>query len=176
MSPTKRVSAEHLRQGLRLGLMAGAAGGLVEIVWIALYGMLTGKDTTVIARSISDVLSALWTVSPLAGAPVMTGIAIHMVAAIGLGIGLAFAFRALREARWAPANAYAFALPALSAVWGFNFLVVLPLLSPHFDDLHRSFVDVVPYPVSLGSKLLFGLAVAATLQRHTRRSAILVRA
>jgi hypothetical protein len=41
-----------------------------------------------------------------------------------------------------------------------NFLLVLPYLNPHF-------VDLLPYSVTLASKLLFGLA-AATVFRIER--------
>jgi len=45
----------------------------------------------------------------------------------------------------------AFMLAALAGVWAVNFFVVLPIVSP-------SFVHIVPYAVSLTSKLLFGVA------------------
>jgi hypothetical protein len=48
-------------------------------------------------------------------------------------------------------------LAALFCVWAINFFVVLPLVSP-------SFLDMVSYPASLMSKLLFGLAAAETFR------------
>ena len=48
-------------------------------------------------------------------------------------------------------------LTALAGVWAINFFVVLPIVSP-------AFVHVVPYAVSLTSKLLFGVAAAAVLR------------
>jgi hypothetical protein len=54
-------------------------------------------------------------------------------------------------------------LPILACVWAINFFVVLPLISP-------AFVTLVPYPVSLVSKLLFGVAAAAVLRHHARGS------
>ena len=51
-----------------------------------------------------------------------------------------------------------FAFAALAAVWAINFFVILPVLSP-------AFVHLVPYSVSLMSKLLFGFAAAETLRR-----------
>jgi hypothetical protein len=65
-------------------------------------------------------------------------------------------------------------LPALCAVWGINFFVILPLMSSVFLDLHASFVELIPYPVSLASKLLFGLAAAAVLDRQAGWSAACV--
>lgn len=55
-------------------------------------------------------------------------------------------------------------LLALTIVWGINFFVVLPLLSPYFVDLNRSFVELIPYPASLTSKLMFGLTAAVVLR------------
>jgi hypothetical protein len=52
---------------------------------------------------------------------------------------------------------YATVSTALLIVWAINFFVVLPFVSP-------GFVDVVPYAVSLLSKLLFGIAAAWTFQ------------
>jgi hypothetical protein len=43
-------------------------------------------------------------------------------------------------------------------VWAVNFFVVLPVINPQF-------VDLVPYAISLVSKVLFGVAAAGTLQR-----------
>ena len=50
-------------------------------------------------------------------------------------------------------------LAALAGVWAINFFVVLPIVSP-------AFVHMVPYAVSLTSKLLFGVAAAAVLRRQ----------
>ena len=50
-------------------------------------------------------------------------------------------------------------IAALAGVWALNFFVVLPIISP-------AFVHLVPYAVSLTSKLLFGVAAAATLRRQ----------
>ena len=50
-------------------------------------------------------------------------------------------------------------LAALVSVWAVNFFVVLPIISP-------AFVHLAPYPVSLMSKVLFGLAAAEALRRQ----------
>ena len=50
-------------------------------------------------------------------------------------------------------------LVALVGVWAVNFFVVLPGISP-------AFIHLVPYPVSLMSKILFGLAAAEALRRQ----------
>jgi hypothetical protein len=86
-----------------------------------------------------------------------------MMLAVALGIALAFSWTALSE-RWPTrANAYAVMPVALAAVWAINFLIILPLIDPHF-------VQIVPYSVSLISKLLFGVAAAAALSHPRRKS------
>lgn len=157
-----------------LGCLVGVAGGLAEILWITVYGAVTGSEIAEVARSISAVVSAFVPVAPLITEPVASGIAVHMVAAISLGIGLAFVWRALSVHCSAAANGSAFMLLALTIVWGINFFVVLPLLSPYFVDLDRSFVELIPYPASLISKLMFGLTAAVVLRGKADGQPVLV--
>jgi len=140
---------------VRYGIVAGTAGGLAEIAWVALYAGATGGDAAVLARGVTSAagVSAL-----LPDSPVALCIVVHMALAVTLGIALAFARRTLCEQRRAPGHAYPFA--ALAGVWAINFFVILPIVSP-------AFVHMVPYAVSLTSKLLFGVAAAAALQWHT---------
>ena len=149
--------------------------GGAEILWIGAYGTLTGSDIAEVARSISTVVKAALPVSALITVPVASGIAIHMLAAIALGIALAFTWRELSARKSVSGDEYAFMPAVLAIVWGFNFFVALPLISPYFVDLHRSFIEIVPYPVSLVSKLLFGLAAAAVLNREASCRPILIR-
>ena len=77
--------------------------------------------------------------------------------AVTLGIGLVFAWRAMTS-RGAQAGAlFPFMMAALAGIWAINFFVVLPVVSP-------AFVGLVPYSVSLVSKLLFGLAAASAFR------------
>ena len=149
------------------GALAGAAGGLAEILWITLYGSLSGSDAAEVARAISLVVGLALPSSALIAAPVAAGVAIHMIIAVGLGIALVFAWCALTY-RSSAIDEYAFMLAALALVWVFNFYVVLPLIGASVADPTRVAVDVVPYPVSLLSKLLFGLAAAAMLRYGVR--------
>jgi hypothetical protein len=160
----------HLSQWTKLagyGALAGAAGGLAEILWITLYGSLTGSDAAEVARAISLVVGVALPSTALIAAPVVAGITIHMVIAIGLGIALVFAWCALTRYRSSTIDEYAFMLAALALVWVLNFYVVLPLIGASVADPTRVVVDVVPYPVSLLSKLWFGLAAAAMLRYGT---------
>lgn len=139
---------------VRHGIVAGAAGGLAEVAWVALYAGATGGNAALVARGVTSAagVSAL-----LPAAPVALGITVHMTLALALGVALSCTWRALREHRPTLSNPYPFALAALAGVWAINFFVVLPIVSP-------AFVHMVPYAVSLASKLLFGIASAAALQ------------
>ena len=86
------------------------------------------------------------------------GIGVHMALAVMLGVVLAFAWQALAAKRGLT-NPYPFMLAALAGVWAVNFFVVLPIVSP-------SFVHIVPYAVSLTSKLLFGVAAAEIVRNQ----------
>ncbi len=163
----------HPSGTVRQGIIAGLAGGLAEIAWVASYGTLTDCETTQVARTISAVVGPMIPGTVSISAPVAFGITVHMIAAVFLGVALVFIWRWLSDRYRYAIDVYGFMLGALVAVWAVNFFVVLPLMSPSFMDLNRSFVDLIPYPVSLGSKLLFGLAAATTLRHRARdRSAM----
>jgi hypothetical protein len=139
---------------VRQGVVAGAAGGLAEIAWVALYASVTGGDAALLAKGVT---SAAGVRALLPSSPVILGIIVHMSLAAIVGILLAFAWRELRE-QWPAVRAlYPAALAALASIWALNFFVVLPIVSP-------TFVHLVPYTVSLTSKLLFGIAAAVALQ------------
>ena len=91
-------------------------------------------------------------------APVAMGIAVHMVFAVLLGVALAGLWQVLARRDSRGSGLYAVALAVLATIWAINFFVILPVVSP-------AFVLLVPYSVSLTSKLLFGLAAAETLRR-----------
>ncbi len=139
---------------LRTGIVAGLSGGIAEILWVTLYAGLTGSDAAVVARGVT---TAAGVGALLPAAPATLGVVVHMALAVALGVGLSFAWRALAADRPGPTNLYTFMLAALIAVWALNFLIVLPIVSP-------AFVHVVPYAVSLTSKLLFGVAAAESVR------------
>jgi hypothetical protein len=142
---------------VRHGCVAGAAGGLAEIVWVALYAGITGGDAAILARGVT---SAAGVRALMPASPVMLGVVVHMSLAVVVGLLLAFAWRELREQWPSLRSPFPFALAALAGIWALNFFVVLPMVSP-------AFVHLVPYGVSLTSKLLFGVAAAAALQWQT---------
>ena len=149
---------------IQRGLAAGLAGGLAEILWVSLYSEMTGGNAAIIARGVTTAagLSAM-----LPESPVAIGIITHMVLAAALGVALAFAWQFLAARSQSGAGRYLLVLTALLGVWTMNFFVILPLLSP-------AFIVLLPYSVSLTSKLLFGIAAAETLRRTTAQ--VVVRA
>ena len=135
---------------LKAALLAGAAGGSAEMLWIAAYGTLARTDALGVAREVTA------TVFPgaagLAAAPLI-GIAIHMLLSLALGLILAKMLLGFGRS-----SLMAAAVGALGCVWALNFLVVLPLVNP-------AFVTLMPFAVTLASKLLFGAAFGWTLKR-----------
>jgi hypothetical protein len=145
----------HL-ETLRYGVVAGAAGGLAEIAWVTLYAGATGGNAAVLARSVTTAAGVSALLPALSTA---LGVTVHMALAVILGIALAFAWRAFSSNRSPATSLFAFMLTALAGVWAANFFVVLPVVSP-------AFVHLMPYSISLISKMLFGLAAAEVLRRQ----------
>ena len=135
---------------LECALFGGAAGGTAEILWIAAYGSASPASALEVARGVTATV--LPAAAELAAAPLI-GIAIHMVLSLALGLILAKMLLGL-----ARGSLMTGALGALACVWALNFLVVLPLVNP-------AFVTLMPFSVTLASKLLFGAALGWTLQR-----------
>ena len=152
-----RIRHEHLMQTVRYGVLLGIVGGIAEIIWIAFYGLFAGGSAVAVARAVSSTVSTALPGVSFEVAPVAYRIVIHMALAIGLGVALVFAWRVLTEQRQHRVNEYAFMVAALATVWAFNFFILLPLIDP-------AFVALMPYPASLLSKLLFGVAGAAMLR------------
>lgn len=136
---------------IAIGVLAGLAGGLAEIIWIWAYAALTNGDAAVVARAVTNAVPFNQDISPVA-----SGVGIHMGLAAILGVAVALAIRPVAGSLHG-IGLYATVSAVLAVVWAVNFLVVLPLVSPQF-------VDVVPYAVSFLSKLLFGVAAAWTFQ------------
>ena len=150
------IEPKTVLETTRLGIVAGVAGGLAEIAWVTLYAGATSADPATFASGVTTAagLSALFP-----AAPVAVGVTVHMALAVTLGIGLSFGWRALSWHRLDAAGPFPFMLAALVGVWAINFFAVLPIISP-------AFIHLAPYPVSLISKVLFGLAAAEALRRQ----------
>lgn len=140
---------------VQLGVIAGIAGACAEVAWVALYAALSGSDAVEVAREVASAVSGGAVTSALAG------FAVHMLLGAALGLALALAWRSLAPRLVVP-GLFGFALVVLAALWKVNFFVVLPAISP-------SFVHLLPYAVSLSSKLLFAAAAAAVLGSTRRK-------
>jgi hypothetical protein len=151
MSSHRTLTRPGMGQGfLRTGLCIGLAGGLAEIGVVWLYSALTGGDAAMIARHVGYAIG-------LGGASAATGIAIHMGLAAVLGVGLLAALQTVAGRSARDRVVFPFMLASLAIVWTFNFFVLLPVLSPDF-------VHLLPYGLTLASKLSFGLTAAVTLR------------
>ena len=140
---------------LRRLATAGLAGALAEVLWIALFCAASGRSTNGVLREISATVlagsvDAAW--APAAG--IIVHFALGVLIAIGFGVIVREGL--LRGA--APRAQFIAALVGLAIVWAINFFVLLPVLNP-------AFVTIVPLSASLVSKLLFGVAMAMTLDR-----------
>jgi len=135
-------------------LLAGLAGGIAEILWVMMWSAVTPLQAATVAVEITRTVGpGMFAATPLA---VETGLIIHL--AISLVLGLVFAAvigNRLRQQYGNP-GLLAGSVMVLALIWAINFLVVLPVLNPVF-------VTLMPYTVTLGSKLLFGLAMGAVL-------------
>lgn len=139
----------------KYGLLAGTAGGLAEIAWVSFYAAISGGNAATLARGVT---TAAGVTALLPAAPVTAGIAVHMMLALLLGVALAYAWQTVSRRGGDTRSLYGFMLASLAAVWAINFFIVLPVVS-------APFIHLVPYSVSLMSKLLFGIAAAETLRR-----------
>jgi len=134
-------------------ILAGLAGAMAEVLWVTLFCALTPVSGGEVLRQIAGsifpgMIASAW-------APAL-GLVLHF--ALGVAVAYAFAFVIWQAfARRAGVGAtLAMALLVLVAIWAFNFLVLLPVLNAEF-------VRLLPYTVTFGSKVLFGIAMAATL-------------
>lgn len=137
-------------QRVKLAVAAGAAGGIAEVMWISAATTALGMDGWAVARAVGASFPTLLSSS---FTPWM-GLLIHLLLSVALGI----LFVETIGRRLRPAPLFMAALASLAAVWAFNFLILLPLI-------HPSFVTLLPHPVTLISKLFFGLAMAVVLVR-----------
>lgn len=154
-----RVRSSRFAKTLLVGTYAGIAGGLAEIGWIALYGTVTGASTEPVARGV--VASVIPALAASSWSPWL-GVLIHLGLAIGLGLGLALALQLFTRDGQAGDFTFGAVILALAAVWAVNFFVALPRINPEF-------VRLLPYGVTLLSKLLFGLSAAAVFRADRRR-------
>jgi hypothetical protein len=158
METTMNAANSLAIETLRIGAFAGVAGGFAEVVWIGSYGVATGTPVEPVARGIAA--SILPTVVESSSAAAWLGLLIHLGLAIALGLCLAFVLRHVSCRAGTTHSELGLVMLTLTAVWAMNFLVALQYINP-------AFVGLLPYSVTLLSKLLFGLS-AATVFRVDR--------
>jgi hypothetical protein len=149
MSIYSTLDRSEASQGvLSTGLLIGLAGGLAEILVVCLYSAFTGGDAATVARQVASAVG-------LDGSSAASGVAVHMGLAVALGIVLSAILQILTalsdRATWP------FMMGSLAAVWAINFFIVLPIVSP-------GFVHLLPYAITLASKLAFGVAAAEAVR------------
>ena len=137
-----------------IAVIAGLCGGLAEIAWIGSYTYASSIPAAGIAR---EIAATVFPGGTGAWAAPLTGVGLHLVLSAALGVSFVAALRLVLRRPVASARAeWALAAGALSVVWLVNFLWVLPALNPEFTTL-------LPYGVTLASKLLFATAMAGVL-------------
>jgi hypothetical protein len=134
-------------------MLAGLAGGVSEIFWIGIYSAVTHVSGLEISRQITATIIPAWT--NLSIAP-MLGVVFHLA----LSIVLAYCcYQVLIEPvcrRFGLVVIMPGSVVVLAGVWLINFLVLLPVINPAFTTL-------LPFLVTLASKMLFGLVMGAVL-------------
>lgn len=140
---------------LYLVTLAGLAGGLSEIFWIGMYSTVTNSSGLEVARQITASLVPAW--ADLSIAPVL-GITIHLALSVMLAFLCCTAlieplFRHLGRA-WILHGSMAL----LACVWAINFFIILPVINP-------AFVTLLPFLVTLASKMLFGWTMGSVLAK-----------
>jgi len=133
------------------GLAIGIVGGFAEVAVVASYGLGSNVSVTNVGRQIASAVGL-----DIGGA--WTGLAVHMALAAALGIALMASWSVTQRNMTDATSLYLFATGTLAAIWGINFFIVLPVLSP-------GFVTVLPYSVTLFSKLMFGVSAGMCIRR-----------
>jgi hypothetical protein len=144
---------------LRVGAVGGLIGGVAEIAWIAVYGVATATPVAPVARGIVATFAPWLSTTPWT---IPLALAIHLALAAGLGVALAIALRLMSQRATGGLFEFATPLIALAGVWVINFLVLLPKVNPGFTHL-------LPFEVTLISKLLFGLSTAVVFREQSLR-------
>jgi len=173
LSPSRARVADgsHFRKGpnmdriadnrnvLAVGLLAGLSGGAAEVAWVSLYSNATETSGMIVAQQVTA--SVVPAAAGLPAAPLL-GIAIHMLLSVVLGLAFAVTIWRLAAPRLGAAAFLATAAFSLALVWAINFFVVLPMLNP-------AFVTLMPYGITLASKVLFGITMGSVLLRTAPR-------
>jgi hypothetical protein len=142
-------------------VLAGLAGGMAEVTWVAAWCAVSPLAGGAVLGGITASVFPAWADATFA--PTL-GLLIHFTLSVALALAFGLAFARSRAVARGAGSLLSASVLALAAVWTFNFFVLLPAINP-------AFVTLMPYPVTLISKLLFGVAMGAVLLRAPARSA-----
>ena len=129
-------------------LLAGVAGGTVEVVWVVLFCLMSPLQSSLVAAEITRSF-----LPQVAGfSAVMAGLIIHYVLAVMIAGAFAMTLSRVLRNRTSVPTILAVSGAALVAIWATNFFLILPAINPDF-------VTLMPYTVTLISKLGFGITM-----------------
>lgn len=134
-----------MEKHIKAGALAGIAGGVVEVIFMAIYCALTGKDGM---EMLGLVAYTFFDGGALSGLSIHLGLSVLIGLAFGLVVYSAERFNVV--VRYPVAIASGVAM--LIVIWAFNFFVLLPSINPEF-------VAFVPLEAAFFSKLSFGLTL-----------------
>lgn len=150
----------------KLILLAGIAGGLAEILWIASHSGAGRVDGAMVAQ---QVVASFWPAAVEWSFASALGVIIHLALSIALA-AMAVPLLSRITARHSGAGVtLVSAMLMLAVVWKVNFFIILPLVNPTFTSL-------MPHSVTLVSKLLFGMAMGLVMYNLPRRKALIMTA
>ena len=129
-------------------VLAGIAGGTVEIIW----GMLYCFGSTLQASLVSEEVARSFLPGMAGLAAVIAGVAIHYVLALLIAGIAGIAYLRIFAGDIDEPATFATSITALVFVWALNFFVILPVVNPVF-------VTLMPFTVTLISKVGFGIAM-----------------
>ncbi len=137
----------------RIVIIAGIAGGMMEVLWVSLYSLFSSVSVAEIARQVTASLFPF--VTELSVAPLL-GLGIHLL--LSLVLALLFVSIVLKPVftRYGTPGIMISSVITLALVWKVNFFIILPVLNP-------SFISLMPLIVTFISKLLFGAVMGWTL-------------
>ncbi|HSP49207.1 MAG TPA: hypothetical protein VLN61_03290, partial [Pseudolabrys sp.] len=73
------ISRLGFSEAFKRAVIAGAAGGLAEVIWVSLYAAVTGGDAAIVARGVT---TAVGVTALLPESAVGMGVTVHMVLAV----------------------------------------------------------------------------------------------
>ena len=157
--------ANNTRSLHRTLALAGLAGGMAEVIWVALYCAVTPLSGTRVLREITASFVPSWGGADFAP---LLGLGLHLALAVLVAYAFGFIVWQTFARRGGAVTTLATSLVALTAIWTINFFILLPIVNAEF-------VGLMPYAVTLASKLLFGIAMAATLNASAMRRIVIRR-